>query len=82
MAASFQLAAKLRQAGIRAAIYPETAKLAKQFKYGDRMGMRVAVVCGPDEQAQGSAALKNLRTGEQQVVPQAELVAAVRQLIG
>ncbi len=81
MAASFQLAAQLRQVGIKAAIYPEAAKLAKQFKYGDRMGMRVALVSGPDEQAQGTVALKNLRTGEQQVVPQAEMVAAVRQLI-
>jgi histidyl-tRNA synthetase len=76
--ASFSLAATLRQAGVNTAVYPETAKLARQFKYGDRMGMRYAVVLGPDEQAQGTAALKDLRSGEQRVMPQADLVETLR----
>jgi histidyl-tRNA synthetase len=75
VAPAFKLAAALRQAGVNAAIYPEVSKLARQFKYGDRMGMRFAVVLGPDEQAQGFATLKDLRTGEQRLLPQDELIA-------
>jgi histidyl-tRNA synthetase len=79
--ASFELAAALRQAGINTAIYPEAARLTRQFKYGDRMGMRFAVVLGPDEQAQGTAALKDLRSGDQRIIPQAELVETLRRAL-
>jgi len=81
LGSSFQVANQLRQAGIPTALYPEVSKLAKQFKYGDRMGMRAAIVIGPDEQAQKLATLKDLRTGEQKLVAQSELATAVRQLI-
>jgi histidyl-tRNA synthetase len=66
---------------VNAAIYPEAAKLAKQFKYGDRLGMRFALVVGPDEQAQQAAALKDLRSGEQRLLPQAELVGTLQKLL-
>lgn len=81
LASSFQVASSLRKAGIPTAVYPEVGKLSKQFKYGDRMAMRAAVVIGPNEQAQNLATLKDLKTGEQRLVPQAELAEAVRQLI-
>jgi histidyl-tRNA synthetase len=81
-AASFQLAAELRQAGIKAAVYPEAAKLSRQFKYGDRMGMRFALVLGPDEIAQGQVALKDLQSGEQQTLSRTDLPAELRRLIG
>lgn len=79
---SFQLAARLRTAGINTAVYPQATKLARQFKYGDRMGMTVALALGPDEQANGQVALKDLRSGEQTLIPQAELVQAVRAILG
>jgi histidyl-tRNA synthetase len=78
---SFRVASSLRRAGIPTALYPEVSKLSKQFKYGDRMGMRAAVVIGPDEQAQNLAALKDLKSGEQCLVPQAELAEAIWKLI-
>jgi histidyl-tRNA synthetase len=79
--ASFSLAAELRKAGLKVAVYPEAARLGKQFKHGDRMGMRVAVVVGPDELAQGNAALKDLRTGEQMTVNRVEVAARIQQLL-
>ena len=82
LTSSFQVASSLRNAGIPTALYPEVSKLAKQFKYGDRMGMRLAIVIGPDEQAHNLAAMKDLKTGEQRLVPLTGLVEAVRQLIG
>lgn len=81
VAASFQLAARLRKAGIPVAVYPDTAKLARQFKYGDRMGMRLALVLGPDERAQGTISVKNLHTGEQQTVPQRKLGAMLKNVL-
>ena len=55
LASSFPARSRLlRAAGINTALYPEAAKLAKQFKYGDRMGMKAALVVGPDELAKGS----------------------------
>ena len=77
---SFRIASELRQAGINAAVYPEVARLSRQFKYGDRMGMRAAVVIGPDEQAQGIVALKDLLTGEQRNLSQIELVEALKKM--
>jgi histidyl-tRNA synthetase len=81
LTSSFQVASSLRNAGIPTALYPEVSKLSKQFKHGDRMGMRLAVVIGPDEQAHNLAAVKDLKTGEQRLVPLTGLVEAVRQLI-
>lgn len=81
LGASFQLAADLRNAGLKVACYPETAKLAKQFKYGDRMGMRAAVVVGPDELAQGLAAVKDLRDGSQVTLPSAEVESYLRKML-
>jgi len=79
--ASFQFAARLRQAGLKVACYPEPAKIARQFKYGDRMGMRVAVVLGPDELAEQTAAIKDLKSGEQVNVAQAEAADFIRRVL-
>jgi histidyl-tRNA synthetase len=50
---SYRLAAELRKAGVKAMVYPETAKLQKQLKFADRKGIRYAVILGPDEDANG-----------------------------
>jgi histidyl-tRNA synthetase len=76
--ASFALAAELRQGGVNVACYPEAARIGKQFKYGDRMGMRVALVLGPDEHQQGRVTVKDLRTGEQQTIEQSDLLQTVQ----
>ena len=62
-------------------MYPELVKLSRQLKYGDRMGMEVAIVLGPDERAQGKAAVKDLRTGEQKIIPISEIEGNIRALI-
>jgi histidyl-tRNA synthetase len=79
--ASFQIAAKLRQAGIKVVCYPEVAKLGKQFKYGDRMGIKVAVVLGPEEISNKMVAIKDLRTGEQRSVPDNEAPRLIHKLL-
>jgi histidyl-tRNA synthetase len=79
---SFRLAAELRQAGLNVTCYPEPARLPRQFKFADRMGMQVVVVCGPDEAAAGQVTLKNLRDGTQVQVRRAAAAAAIRKMLG
>ena len=76
--ASARLAAQLRSAGVNTELYPEAAKLDKQLKYANTFGIPFAVIIGPDEAAAGKATVKNLATGDQQVVDQASVVEAVR----
>jgi len=75
--ASLALATRLRQAGINVNLYPEIAKLPKQFKFADRLGIRLAAIIGPDEAAQGLVTLKNLTNGSQQTLPVDQLHAAI-----
>ncbi|MBV6465825.1 MAG: Histidine--tRNA ligase [Anaerolineales bacterium] len=78
---SIALAAELRRAGLNVSVYPEPAKLPKQFKYADKMKMKAAVTIGPDEAAQNQVAVKDLTSGEQVVVARADVVDAVRRLL-
>ncbi|HNT25421.1 MAG TPA: histidine--tRNA ligase [Anaerolineales bacterium] len=79
--ASLALAASLRQAGLCVNCYPEPAKLPKQFKYADRLGIRVAAVIGPDEAANGQVTIKDLGQGTQQTVDQADAAAQIRKIL-
>jgi histidyl-tRNA synthetase len=77
-ASSIETANLLRQEGIKAICYPEAVKLPKQFKYADRMGIRVVVVIGPDEAAAGKVTVKDLGKGEQKTIALKDLIAEVR----
>ncbi len=79
---SLRLAAELRRAGLNVTCYPEPAKLPRQFKFADRMGMRVVVVCGPDEAAAGQVTLKNLADGTQVQVSRAEAAESIHSMLG
>lgn len=78
---SYAAAAALRAAGLAVATYPEPAKLMKQFKFANRMGMRVAVVIGPDEAAENRMTLKDLRSGEQKTVGRDEAAKVICEIL-
>ena len=78
---SYALAAELRAAGLSAMVYPEAAKLPRQFKFADKMKMRLALTVGPDEAANGQVAVKDLLNGTQQVVKQEALIQLARQVL-
>ncbi|MGH6684399.1 MAG: histidine--tRNA ligase [Pseudolabrys sp.] len=63
--ASQALAAKLRNAGIRAELYLGNPKhgIGQQLKYADRRGSPCAVIQGPDEKAKGEVQLRDLIAG-------------------
>ena len=79
---SFALAAELRNAGLNVMVYPETAKLPKQFKFADKMKMKATLVLGPDEDAKGQVVVKNLSNGEQVTVARDALADSVRKVVG
>jgi histidyl-tRNA synthetase len=72
---AMQAIAALRQKGIKVELYPDAAKIDKQFKHADRRGIPFAVVVGASEMERLEYGLKNLQTGEQQKVDLATLVA-------
>jgi histidyl-tRNA synthetase len=78
---AIRLSAALREGGIKALVYPEPTKLGKQFKYADRLGVRFVLLCGPDEIASQSFAIKDLKSGEQQTHPRDRLLEVVKQAL-
>ncbi len=72
------LANELREAGINTEVVMEHGKLARQFKYADRAGIRFVLVLGPDEIAKGVIAVKDLREATQHEIPRADLVERLR----
>lgn len=78
---SFELAAQLRNAGLNAMIYPEPVKLQKQFKFADKMKIKIALTMGPDEAANDQVAVKNLMNGEQVTVKREAVVEVIRKIL-
>ena len=78
---SFALATELRNAGVNVMVYPEPAKLPKQFKFADRMKMKVALVLGPDEAEKGLVVVKNLTNGEQAQVKKEAVFESVKKIL-
>jgi histidyl-tRNA synthetase len=76
---SFALAAELRAAGLKVIVYPEAAKLQKQLKYADRLGIRYALIAGPDERAAGNVTIKSLADSSQVTLARGEAAAYLRQ---
>jgi histidyl-tRNA synthetase len=67
----------LRQAGIKVELYPDNAKLAKQFQHADKRNIPFAVMAGDQEMNSNSYTLKNLQTGEQKALSLEELKKAL-----
>ncbi|MBM3181717.1 MAG: histidine--tRNA ligase [Chloroflexi bacterium] len=78
---SFELAVQLRNAGLNVMVYPEPVKLQKQFKFADRMKMKIALTVGPDEAANDQVAVKNLVNGEQVTVKREAVVEFIRKIL-
>lgn len=68
------LMSALRARGIICEIYPTQAKLQKQFKYANDKNISYVVIIGEEEIKNNSVALKNMVTGEQQILSHSELL--------
>jgi histidyl-tRNA synthetase len=57
----------------------EPGKLARQFKYADRAGIRFVLMQGSDEIAKGVVTVKDLRCEDQFEVERGEIAIALRE---
>jgi len=59
------LLSELRDAGIPAEIFPESAKVKKQLDYANRKNIAYVILVGENEMKENKLTLKNMQTGEQ-----------------
>ena len=67
-----------RDAGIRAEIYPDSAKMKKQMSYANDKNIPFVAIVGENEMNEGKLTLKNMTTGEQSLLTPDELLAIVK----
>ena len=75
---SFRLLNELRQAGLRADLYPDNERMGKQFGYADERGIPFVAILAPDELAAGVVAIKDMKSGAQETVARGEVAAWIR----
>ena len=68
------IVAKVRAAGIRAELYPDATKMKKQMSYANAKQIPFVALAGDNEIAEKKITLKNMATGEQQLVTPEELI--------
>jgi len=68
------LATDLQNNNICADILVEGASLSSMMKKANKMGAKYALLLGPDEQTNGTVAIKNMQTGASETIKQAEAV--------
>ncbi|MFK5635573.1 MULTISPECIES: histidine--tRNA ligase [unclassified Ornithinimicrobium] len=76
--AQVALASQLRHGGINTEAVLDGDKLGKQLRYADRAGIRFVALLGPQEVADGTVTIKDLRRQDQFTVPRDEVVSALR----
>ena len=68
----------LRKHGIAAELYPDTAKLSKQFSYANNKGIPFVLIAGEDEMNSGYFTLKNMQTGAQVKLTAPEIIKQLK----
>ncbi|EID74025.1 histidine--tRNA ligase [Imtechella halotolerans] len=63
--ASMKMVTSLRALGIRAELYPDTAKMKKQMSYADRKGIPMVLMIGENEINENTFVLKKMIDGSQ-----------------
>ena len=71
------IASRARQAGIRTEVYPDAVKMKKQMAYANAKQIPFVALAGETEIAAGKLTLKNMETGEQQLVTTDELLKLI-----
>lgn len=66
--------AQLRASGIKTEVYPDVAKMKKQMSYANAKQIPFVAIVGESEMAEGKVMLKNMETGEQELVTGEQLV--------
>ncbi len=72
---AYQWVTNLVGKGVRAELYPDAAKLKKQFDFADKKGIVHMAMVGTNEMGAAAIPVKNLGTGEQEVMTLEQIVA-------
>jgi len=71
------IVAKMREAGVRTEIFPDSSKMKKQMAYANAKQIPFVALVGENEMAAGKLTLKNMETGEQTLVTPEEMMKAI-----
>lgn len=78
IAYSMPLVKEVRNAGIPAEIYPTPAKMKKQLGYADSKNIKYVAIVGSDEMEQKKVTLKNMETGEQEMLAVSDVIERIK----
>ena len=76
-----KIARMLRDAGIGVETYFPDAKLAKQMKFANKRGFRIALIANDEECELGFAQVRDLKSGDQEKVELGDIVNHVRYIL-
>lgn len=68
---------KIRVAGIRAELFPDSAKMKKQMSYANNKEIPFVAIVGENEMTENKIMLKNMETGEQTLLTVEELITSL-----
>jgi histidyl-tRNA synthetase len=68
----------LRTEGIKAELYPDSAKMKKQMAYANRRNIPFVVLVGEQEMTSNTYTLKDMEKGEQYTIPLEELINKIK----
>ena len=71
---SFELAGKLRKSDMPVEVYPEAAKIKKQFSHAEKLGVPFVIIIGEEERMNQTVLIKNLHSGNQERIASTELI--------
>ena len=71
---TLSLASKIRNAGINTDVYYQNKGMKQKMKYADRLDIPYVILIGENEVLENKAMLKNMLTGEQQLLTVEEII--------
>lgn len=75
---AFEWNAALRREGIVSDVYPDFGKMKKQMKYADAINVGYVAIIGSNEIAEGVAAVKHMKTGDQNDLKLSEIISLLQ----
>lgn len=78
---AFELVLALRAAGIRADCDHTGRNLRAQFKYANKLGIRVMAIVGGEELERGNIRLRDMQSGEEKEVPAQDALLSIETIL-
>ena len=69
---------QIRAAGIRAELYPDKGRMKRQMTYADNNNIQYVAMVGQNEIDEGKISLRNMSTGDQELLSLAEVIETIQ----